>query len=217
MQGKPVKVRGRGRGTSFIAITGQVFGSLTALERAPTQGKKVFWLCRCKCGNLTTVESYKVRTGHTTSCGCVNAERLSKGQPTHGMSKTRTYRIWSLMLHRCNHPNSPIFQHYGGRGISVCEKWNTFLGFLEDMGEAPSGLTLERVDNNLGYYKENCRWASMEDQANNTRKNRYLTANGETLSLARWARRLGVRGATIAGRLGRGWSVEDAVTIRKMK
>lgn len=214
---KPKHVSRRGKGTTLIDITGQKFGKLTAIKRADTSSKKVFWVCKCDCGNLTTVESYKVRTGHTTSCGCVNAANLAKGKPTHGYSKTRTYLIWSLMIHRCRNPNSPIYHHYGGRGITVDPKWDTFMGFLEDMGKAPDELTLDRIDNDKGYSKENCRWVTMAVQANNKRNNRYLTSNGETLSLSQWARKLGVCTETIRKRLNRGWTVESAVTVGKLE
>jgi hypothetical protein len=121
------------------------------------------------------------------------------------------------MIHRCRNPNSPIYHHYGGRGITVDPKWDTFMGFLEDMGKAPDELTLDRIDNDKGYSKENCRWVTMAVQANNKRNNRYLTSNGETLSLSQWARKLGVCTETIRKRLNRGWTVESAVTVGKLE
>lgn len=205
--------------STFLDVTGKKFNHLTALRRSHDKGGKVFWVCRCDCGNEAEVESYKLRTGHTTSCGCYRDLRRSESHTTHGMSGSRTYLIWSLMLHRCNNPNSPIFKHYGGRGIKVCARWLKFEEFLSDMGEAPPHLTLERLDNEKGYEPSNCTWVSRKEQVRNRRNTLRLTLEGETKTIGEWADLGGVSAKTIKARLQRGWAPEMAVfqPLKKVK
>jgi hypothetical protein len=126
---------------------------------------------------------------------------------------TPTYRIWRDMKSRCSNPNRKDYRYYGGRGIKVCERWLEFSNFLADMGERPEGLTLERKDNNLGYSKENCRWATRAEQNLNSRNNRNITYAGKTLCIRQWALNLGIREATIRNRLDRlGWSIDRTLT-----
>lgn len=157
--------------------------------------------------------------------------RLSKGMPimdvisvstaklrsisnqTHGMSSSRTYRIWDGMIQRTTNPNSATAHHYIGRGIGVCDNWRDFSNFLADMGEAPPGLTLERVDNEKGYSPGNCKWATPKEQANNTRRNRNITAFGKTQSLEMWANELGIAADTLKRRLNNGHDLEKALLI----
>jgi hypothetical protein len=128
------------------------------------------------------------------------------------MYRTSTYSIWIGMRQRCTNPNAPHYGCYGGRGIKVCERWQLYENFLSDMGERPTGLSIDRVNNDGDYEPSNCRWATKQEQVENTRSNRTLTLNGETLTLSAWARRLGWPPVTIHNRLLRGWSVEDALT-----
>lgn len=130
---------------------------------------------------------------------------------THGMTDTTTYNVWVNMRQRCANPNNPRFVDYGGRGIKVCERWRSFENFLADMGERPKGMTLERRDNDGDYDPSNCRWATRVEQATNKRNNSYLTYQGETLCVADWARRLGVRAQFLRVRLARGWPVEEVL------
>lgn len=116
------------------------------------------------------------------------------------------------MLERCNNPNSIRFYDYGGRGIKVCERWLKFENFLEDMGERPKNTTIERKENNKGYYKENCRWATVKEQCNNRRSNHFLTFNEKTQTMAQWADEIEISSNTICMRLRSGWSVEKALT-----
>lgn len=130
----------------------------------------------------------------------------------HG-NTTSTYHVWQNMLERCENDSSPAYKNYGGRGIRVCKRWHVFELFLADMGERPKGLTLERKRNGLGYWKSNCVWATRRRQNRNTRRTRLLTYKGETMSVADWAERLGIKSHTIRQRLDReGMTVEAALT-----
>ena len=117
------------------------------------------------------------------------------------------------MMARCYSETHMHFQHYGGRGIEVCARWHDFDAFAADMGERPLGCSLERIDNDLGYSPENCRWATAKDQANNRRNNTVIEANGVEMTITQWADRLGTSASTISARIDMGWSVEDAVNI----
>jgi len=146
-----------------------------------------------------------------------HCRNVAGGQSHRGTSRVagheRAHRIWAQMLGRCRCSSNRSFPNYGGRGISVCERWTTFEHFLSDMGDPPLGTTLERIDNNGAYAPTNCRWASRTEQARNTRSNRLLTHNGRTECLARWAEISGVPAKTIAARLDRyGWALERALT-----
>lgn len=117
-------------------------------------------------------------------------------------SKTPTYYVWRSMRSRCLHPSNRSYKHYGGRGIKVCDRWlNNYDAFFEDMGECPKGLSLERIDVNGDYSPENCRWATLKEQANNRRNNTPITFNGETMNAAQWAEKLGIGKDTLYRRL----------------
>lgn len=131
----------------------------------------------------------------------------------HGYSGTAEHNAWRNMRRRCYTKSNPIYHLYGGRGIRVCDRWNeSFLNFLEDMGPRPSTRhTLERVNNNRGYGPENCCWATMKEQHRNTRRNRFVSFQGERLTLADWAQRKGLHPATLHSRLRRGWPLAKAL------
>lgn len=137
------------------------------------------------------------------------------GNPKHGHGakgrESPTYQSWLGMVQRCTNPNSGKWARYGGRGITVCERWLTFANFLADMGERPNGLFIERKNNDGNYEPGNCRWATRVEQARNTRLNHMLTHNGETLCLAGWAERAGIKQNTLKMRIRRGWSVARAL------
>lgn len=135
---------------------------------------------------------------------------------THGHTsnwqQSSTYQAWAAMRQRCGNPNTKHWKSYGGRGITICERWESFENFLADMGERPAGCSLDRKDNNGNYCKENCRWATQRQQMNNTRVNRLITFNGITQTVSQWAEALGVKQNTLLYRLRRGWSIERALT-----
>lgn len=131
----------------------------------------------------------------------------------HGMRGTRAYKAWVNMRNRCFSKSLREYPLYGGRGITVCARWDSFLNFFTDMGEQPEGLTLERIDNNGNYEPSNCKWATRAEQGRNTRSTRFITLNGKTLCLADWAVELGVRENLLVQRLRLGWSPEDVISI----
>lgn len=131
----------------------------------------------------------------------------------HGRTRTTEFKIWDSMIQRCENPNSPDYHRYRGRGIRVCRAWLTFEGFFADVGIRPNGaVSLDRIDNDLGYYLGNVRWSTKSQQARNRRNNRRVTAFGETFCLAEWSERFKVKPSTLYQRLRSGWSPEDAVS-----
>lgn len=177
------------------------------------------WLCRCACGEMITVQTSNLNNGHTRSCGCLNRETRATVHRTHGLSRTSEYRIWRGVRDRCFNPRNHAFADYGGRGITVCARWNSFAHFLADVGPRPTPHhSLDRKDNGKGYSKKNCRWATKIQQANNSRSNLRLELHGRIMTQAEWARELGIKTATICCRLRYyGWSVERALTTRPGK
>lgn len=189
------------------------YGWLTPLSRSSRQG---YILCRCRCGTKKEVRSDHLMSGRTVSCGCYHkkaaserASNMHKANTTHGMSKTRAHSIWFGMKGRCLNPNNQAFEYYGGRGITVCDRWlESFQNFLDDMGEPPEGYTLERINNDFGYSPENCSWEPRIVQQNNRRVCRKITYKGETKTVSQWARILGIPRNTLYQRLNYGWDME---------
>lgn len=166
-------------------LTGQSFGKLTVMDRWQSIGKQkrkyICWLCMCSCGNTTWVPSRHLTRGHTTSCGCFRREILSRNgreslRHGHAGKESRTYRSWHTMWNRTTNRKVNSAHRYVKRGITVVPRWKSFEAFLADMGERPPGTSLHRVNNNLGYSPENCKWATPFEQARN-RCNTKLTFN----------------------------------------
>ncbi len=199
-----------------IDLTGQKFGRLTVTEYSHTHDGCAFWKCICDCGNIVVVRSRDLRSGRTKSCGCLHKEAVKKMATTHGLCHDRLFSIWCAMRRRCTDPKYKFYHNYGGRGITVCEEWkNNFQAFY-DWAKANGyrdDLSIDRIDVDGNYCPENCRWATMIEQANNKRNNHLITYNGKTLTMAEWSRKIGVSYQTLKDRINyHGWSIERALT-----
>lgn len=160
-------------------LIGEQFGRLKviALSTEVSLAKVKFWLCQCECGRFKFVTTKHLRNGDVQSCGCLHREILSalgKANTKHGQSSSGnrrkpspTYGSWVSMRSRCYNPNDPYYARYGGRGIKICDYWDTFKNFLEDMGQRPNGMTLDRINSDSHYMPSNCRWATAVEQAQN--------------------------------------------------
>lgn len=149
------------------------------------------WLCKCDCGKESYVTWFKLKTGHTTSCGCYHKEWVSARFSKDHEINTPEYHSWYGMKTRCNNPKAEGFHNYGGRGIKVCERWKDFENFLADMGLKPGkNYSIERDDNNGNYEPTNCRWATRVEQSSNTRRNRLLVYEDQTKTLKEWSKTL---------------------------
>lgn len=191
-------------------LIGRKYGRLTVMEFSHSN-KGAIWKCRCECGNMTYAKTAALKNGHKKSCGCLCDETRVEVSTKHGLCHTPTYTTWDSMIQRCNNPNNENYHRYGGRGISVCDRWLKFENFIEDIGLRPPRFTLDRIDNDKGYFKENCRWISQKRQSNNTSRNVKITYDGETHSLSEWAEKLHIHKGTLRNRIFRSqWPVEKA-------
>lgn len=201
------------RGVSAkIDLAGQTFGRLTVTGEWGRRSRKILWSCRCACGKDHVVSGTHLRTGHSRSCGCLATERKSQ-RAKHGMTGSRIYNIWQNMRQRTSNPKTHNYPRYGGRGIKLCEQWQTFEGFYADMGPTyADGLSIDRIDNDGNYEPGNCRWVAVDEQNRNRRSNRRIEFRGRTLSAIEWDEVLGLSPGLVANRLRRSWSVERALT-----
>ena len=149
-------------------ISARRFGRLLVLERVP-RGTRGAWLCECDCGKLCFAQSADLKLDKMKSCGCWRKESATVRASSHLMTDTKEYRAWSNMIQRCTNPNNNRYSDWGGRGISVCERWLTFENFFADMGVAPDGMSLDRINNDGNYEPANCRWATRSEQRRNQR------------------------------------------------
>jgi hypothetical protein len=184
-----------------IDLTGQRFGRLTVVRQAEGRDRRggLLWHCVCDCGGKKVAAAYNLRRGHVWSCGCLY--RACAGESLSPEAST-FYRAKG----RCLNPDDPAFHHYGGRGIEF--RFESFAQFLAELGPRPLGMSLDRIDNDGHYEPGNVRWANWREQANNRRRNRRITAFGETRTLSEWARFTGLSGSLIRHRLDRGLSAE---------
>lgn len=204
------------RRMSVINRIGERHGRLVVVSRSenkiePSGAIRAQWFCQCDCGNTVITSGQSLSRGSTKSCGCITKE-MRKAEAKHGMYRTSEFRIWNTMLQRCTNQNNTAYKSYGGRGITVCDRWRKFENFFSDMGPRPEGMTLEREDNNKGYEPGNCKWATRLAQANNRRTNVLITFDGETKTASEWGRITGLGKEAVLRRIGSGWSVKKALT-----
>lgn len=186
-----------------LDLAGQKFGEWVVSSRKI--GNR--YLCFCSCGKEKMIQSSTLKRGTSKSCGCKGKDWCRK----HGMEGTLTYSTWAGMKARCNNPENNLYKNYGGRGIKLCEPWNRFVNFLNDMGEKPPGKSLDRIDPNGDYSPKNCRWATPKMQSRNQRNTIYLEYNGERRPMAEWAEIMGIKRKVMEYRIREGWSVEEAL------
>lgn len=196
----------------LIDLKGLRFGRLTVKEQVLEKTEKYngpIWLCTCDCGTEVKVLGSNLRNGYTQSCGCLQKERVTN----HGMRHLPEYRIWQGMLSRCHTPSGSGYEKYGAKGITVCDEWRkSFETFYRDMGPRPSGKhSIERKKNELGYSKENCRWATAAEQANNKTSNIFFTYNGVSKTLMAWSKELGFDYQTVYRKVKAGIPFEEVI------
>ena len=205
-----------------LDLKGNRYGKLVVVKRV-SGGKrgKSMWYCECDCGEKTVVVGTNLVRGLTRSCGCLSKDLTSERFTKHRLSALRIYKIWSDMKKRCTNKSHRSYKDYGGRGIKVCEEWMHYPQRFYEWSICngyEDTLSIDRIDVDGDYCPENCRWADRVTQANNCRSNHYLTYNGETKTIAEWARELGIISDVIRARLSKlGWSVERTLSTPLLK
>ena len=199
-----------------IVKIGDKFNRLTAINFQFRRKKKDYWLFRCDCGKEKVIQAANVKYGHTKSCGCYNIEMTIRRSKTHGMTNIPEHHTWNLMRQRCSDKNYHLYHRYGGRGIKVCKRWlgkNGFQNFYSDMGKRPiSKTSLDRVNNNGNYEPNNCRWATMKEQANNTKKNIFVSVNGIQIPFSELAEIFNIKTETLRQRIfNQHWDLKRAL------
>jgi len=212
----------------FIDLTGQRFGRLLVIKqvgKSKTGGP--LWLCQCICGKEIIVQSSNLKNGHTKSCGCLQKEIVTKHGYNKKGAKTRIYSIWEHIIQRCTNPNNSEYKNYGGRGITICNRWSNkktwFINFLNDMGFPTSDKhQIDRIDNNKlinSYSPKNCRWTTRKINNRNKRDNHLITYNNKTQCLSAWAEEYDICPCVVKSRLKIGWTIKRALLtpVKKYK
>lgn len=215
-----------------VDVLGMRFGRLVATECIGPEKASIKWLFLCDCGKQKIATASNVRSGKTQSCGCLHREVSSlqakishplavAANTTHGHSAIRNtkfrkeYNIWLTMRQRCRNPRTKKFEDYGGRGITVCARWDSFENFIADMGPKTEGLSLDRINNDGNYEPSNCRWATRTEQANNQRYRKdshWIEFDGERRTITEWAKVRGIKPVTLYARITRyKWPIERAL------
>lgn len=192
---------------------GDKFGMLTILSEVDRVNGRRMFLCQCECGNQKVVSGEKMarRVSATKSCGCWHKYLLEHGSHiTHGHTHNPLYSCWNGMMQRCYNPRLTGYKDYGGRGITVCERWHDIANFIADMGVRPAGMSIDRIDNSQGYHPSNCRWATPSQQTRNTRQNHLIEVDGKVKCFTDQAHERGVGVMTAHCRIKRGWSTDEA-------
>jgi len=195
----------------LIDLTGKRFGRLIVKEvayRLKENGSQYYWKTICDCGNEKTIRGDHLKAGLISSCRCLQKETATK----HNLVNTPTWYTWRYMRSRCLNPQSTEYENYGGRGIKICKRWDSFINFFEDMGWKPEDMTIDRINNDGDYTPENCRWATKIEQCNNTRRNVFIRFKNIELTISQWAKKLNINRITLGNRIRRGWTIERALT-----
>lgn len=198
-----------------LHLTGHKYNRWTVISEAgKDKHGATFWLCRCDCGEMGQVRTTHLRLGVSKSCGCLQREVAAAEKTTHGLYRHPLYDVWHAMHRRTSNPEDPGYPHYGGRGISVCERWSSLDAFVVDMGPSyRKGLTIDRVNNDGNYEPGNCRWTTRVVQQRNRTNTIALIYLGKTLPLAEWADIFEIKYNTLHKRvMVYGWSTERALT-----
>ncbi len=176
----------------FQDLTGKRFNRLVVLNRLPHNDKNhsALWVCRCDCGQERVIASKSLNYGNSGSCGCASADHLTRHGHTRNGNFSKTFNSWRGMMDRCYSASHVHYRYYGERGIIVCGRWHTFSLFLQDMGERPEGMSLDRIDGGAEYSPDNCRWSTSVTQARNRSNARLLPFDGEFVPLAEIAEKL---------------------------
>lgn len=213
------KVRSASSRNFAKEMVGNRFGRLVVLRREGIgRDGRTAWRCKCDCGEEHVTSGKSLRTNHTRSCGCARREKSSEFMrrlhTTHGGTYSHEFRVWTGIKTRCLNRNDRGFKSYGGRGIEVCERWQTsFEAFLADVGRRPTPEHfIERKDNEGHYEPGNVTWATRSEQANNRRSSRWLEFQGRRQTVMQWAREIGLKHSTLTMRFERGWSVVRALS-----
>lgn len=195
-----------------LDITGNRYGMLSVIAFMGRVGaSQALWKCKCDCGNEVIARLGNLRNGHTRSCGCQRSEVTAKLKTTHGMYGTPEHRSWTSMLTRCENTANHKYPSYGGRGITVCNRWRKFENFFADMGQRPKGTTLGRLNNNGDYEPNNCCWETTVKQGRNKRNTALYFYNGKSATIAEHCERLGLNSSTVRSRIYTyGWPIEKA-------
>ena len=203
-----------GESQKYSEMIGTRYGKLVVESMNRIDGRNVC-VCRCDCGNRKTVRRDHLISGKTLSCGCYVCENAGALNKTHGMSKTRIYRIWKGLRNRCYNQRLPQYSDWGGRGITVCEEWTNFESFYKwaIANGYRDDLSIDRIDNDGNYEPKNCKWSTPQEQALNRSSNAFITYNGITKHISEWDKDIGsAKSGRVRARLNAGWSVERAVT-----
>lgn len=208
------------KNNNFKDITGQKFGRLTVIKFAYVKDENAYFLCQCDCGRKHITKGARLRNGGVKTCGkCINPS----GYRIHNMHKHKFYKIWADVKQRCLNKNYKAYKWYGNRGITVCKRWLEFINFRDDMYSSykehklnNSYTSIDRINNNGNYCKENCRWATNEEQQRNKRDNHYLTYKGKTLLLIQWSEKLHINKNTIYGRFAKGCTVKEILSQKRL-
>lgn len=194
-----------------IDLTGKTFGRWSVIRESHQVKSMIYWLCRCECGTEKTVFGADLKRGMSNSCGCLMRELAASRCQSHGMHSHKAYRSWIELKARCYNEKKEGFKDYGGRGIKVCPSWHDFEGFWRDMGDTwQEGLSIDRIDTNGNYEKDNCKWSTPKEQGNNRRTNVMVKGPcGSRMTVTQASDAYGIDRRAVYARIRYGWPEED--------